>query len=128
MFPSPMARATRARRYAYQSFLPVALFLWLLPLLAIFMTSVRGPKDINTGNVFGWPSDFQFFENYTTVFTQTEAVKYLINSCLITLPTVGLSVFLACLAGYALAIYRFKLALPLFFSLLPVILFRSRYL
>lgn len=115
MFPRPIVRATRARRYAYQSFLPVALFVWLLPLLAIFMTSVRGPKDINTGNVFGWPSDFRFFENYTTVFTQTEALKYLINSCLITLPTVILSVFLACLAGYALAIYRFKLALPLFF-------------
>ena len=31
------------------------------------------------------------------------------------LPAVGISVALACLAGYALAIYRFRLALPLFF-------------
>ncbi|XXK32801.1 carbohydrate ABC transporter permease [Rhodobacteraceae bacterium nBUS_24] len=115
MFPRPIERASKTSRVAYQSFLPFALFLWLLPLLAIFLTSMRGSKDINTGNVFGWPTEFQLIENYYTVFAQTEAVKYLINSFMITLPSVAISVSLACLAGYALAIYRFRLALPLFF-------------
>ena len=115
MFPRPIARASITTRVAYQSFLPFALFLWLLPLLAIFLTSMRGAKDINTGNVFGWPTEFKLIENYYTVFAQTEAVKYLINSFMITLPTVAISVSLACLAGYALAVYRFRLALPLFF-------------
>ena len=115
MFPRPIARASTTTRVAYQSFLPFALFLWLLPLLAIFLTSMRGAKDINTGNVFGWPTEFKLIENYYTVFAQTEAVKYLINSFMITLPTVAISVSLACLACYALAVYRFRLALPLFF-------------
>ena len=115
MFPRPIERASTTTRVAYQSFLPFALFLWLLPLLAIFLTSVRGSKDINTGNVFGWPTEFKLIENYYTVFAQTEAVKYLINSFMITWPTVAISVSLACLAGYALAVYRFRLALPLFF-------------
>ena len=115
MFPRPIERASKTSRVAYQSFLPFALFLWLLPLLAIFLTSMRGSKDINTGNVFGWPTEFKLIENYYTVFAQTEAVKYLINSFMITLPTVAISVSLACLAGYALAVYRFRLALPLFF-------------
>ena len=115
MFPRPIERASKTSRVAYQSFLPFALFLWLLPLLAIFLTSMRGSKDINTGNVFGWPTEFKLIENYYTVFAQTEAVKYLINSFLITIPSVAISVSLACLAGYALAIYRFRLALPLFF-------------
>lgn len=115
MFPRPIERASTPNRVAYQSFLPFALFLWLLPLLAIFLTSMRGAKDINTGNVFGWPTEFKLIENYYTVFAQTEAVKYLINSFMITLPTVAISVSLACLAGYALAVYRFRLALPLFF-------------
>ena len=115
MFPRPIERASKTSRVAYQSFLPFALFLWLLPLLAIFLTSMRGSKDINTGNVFGWPTEFQLIENYYNVFAQTEAVKYLINSFLITMPSVAISVSLACLAGYALAIYRFRLALPLFF-------------
>ena len=115
MFPRPIERASKTSRVAYQSYLPFALFLWLLPLLAIFLTSMRGSKDINTGNVFGWPTEFKLIENYYTVFAQTEAVKYLINSFLITMPSVVISVSLACLAGYALAIYRFRLALPLFF-------------
>lgn len=115
MFPRPIEQASPRKRYAYQTLLPFALLLWLLPLMAIFMTSLRGAKDINSGNIFGWPSQFQLFENYHTVFTQTEAFKYLFNSFLITLPSVAISVALACLAGYALAIYRFRFALPLFF-------------
>ncbi|MEM7241226.1 MAG: carbohydrate ABC transporter permease [Pseudomonadota bacterium] len=115
MFPRPIEKSTPGARFAYQAFLPVALFLWLLPLLAIFMTSVRSSKDINTGNVFGWPTEFKMVENYRAVFEQSEAPSYLLNSFAITLPTVAISVALACMAGYALAIYKFRLALPLFF-------------
>ena len=46
---------------------------------------------------------------------QSQAFMYLMNSFMITIPTVIISVGLACLAGYALAIYRFRVALPLFF-------------
>ena len=115
MFPRPIGQASYLTQFAYRAFLPIALFIWLLPLLAVFVTSLRGSKDINTGNVFGWPSEFKLVENYTAIFTQTEAIKYFMNSFLITLPSVGISIALACLAGYALAVYRFRLALPLFF-------------
>ncbi|MDG1235478.1 MAG: carbohydrate ABC transporter permease [Amylibacter sp.] len=115
MFPRPIERLTRARRNSYQAFLPFALFIWLLPLLAIFITSVRSAKDINTGNVFGVPTELRLWDNYSAVFIQSEAATYIMNSIMITLPTVAISVTLACLAGYALAIYKFRLALPLFF-------------
>lgn len=115
MFPRPIGQASYFNQVAYRIFLPIALFIWLLPLLAVFVTSLRGSKDINTGNVFGWPSELKLVENYTAIFTQTEAIKYFMNSFLITLPSVGISIALACLAGYALAVYRFRLALPLFF-------------
>ncbi|MEX0347266.1 MAG: carbohydrate ABC transporter permease [Rhizobiaceae bacterium] len=115
MFPRPIEKATPAVQTTYKTFLPVALFIWLLPLLAIFMTSIRPAADINSGNVFGWPSDFLLIENYTAVFTQSEAARYFLNSVYITVPTVIISVALACLAGYALAVYRFRAAIPLFF-------------
>ncbi len=115
MFPRPIEKSSANVQLAYKTFLPIALFLWLLPLLAIFMTSIRPASDINTGNVFGWPSSFDMIQNYTAVFTQSEAGQYFLNSIWITIPTVIISVALACLAGYALAIYRFKAALPLFF-------------
>ncbi|MEP1200647.1 carbohydrate ABC transporter permease [Tateyamaria sp.] len=115
MFPRPIEQSSAPVRYGYQAFLPVALILWLLPLLAIFLTSIRSAKDINSGNVFGWPSEFALIDNYTAVFTQSAAAQYMWNSVLITVPTVAISVALACLAGYALAIYKFRVALPLFF-------------
>ena len=92
MFPRAIQQASKPKQVAYSLFLPIALFIWILPLLAVFLTSVRGAKDINTGNVFGWPSEFKFVENYTAVFMQTEAVKYFFNSFLITLPAVAISI------------------------------------
>ena len=115
MFPRPLAQRSNFYQRTYKILVPVALFIWLLPLLAIFMTSIRPIADINTGNVFGWPSEFQFLANYTEVFTRSKAVTYFVNSLKITIPTVILSVAFACLAGYALSIYKFRAALPLFF-------------
>ena len=115
MFPKPIEKSSEAVQTTYKIFLPIALFIWLLPLLAIFMTSVRGAGDINTGNMFGWPTSFHMLENYTAVFTESEAATYFLNSIKITVPTVILSIAMACLAGYALAIYRFKASLWLFF-------------
>ena len=115
MFPKPIEKSSTAVRTGYQLILPVALIVWLLPLLAIFLTSIRPAADINSGNVFGWPSDFLLLENYTAVFTQSKAGLYLWNSLRITIPTMIISVALSCLTGYALSIYRFKWAIPLFF-------------
>ena len=115
MFPKPIEKYSTPSRLAYKIALPVVLLLWLLPLLAIFMTSIRPGSDIAVGNVFGIPSSFQFIQNYGEVFADTDALRYLINTLLIALPTMILSVGMACLTGYALAIYRFRLALPLFF-------------
>lgn len=115
MFPTPIEKRSRTHRIAYRICVPVVLFVWLLPLLAIFMTSTRSAADINTGNMFGWPEQFLLIENYIAVFQQSKAATYFLNSVKITVPTVIISVALACLAGYALAIYRFRAALPLFF-------------
>ncbi len=115
MFPTPIEKSTSGKQWAYKLALPIALFFWLLPLLAIFMTSIRPASDIAVGNVFGFPSSFQLFQNYGEVFAKTNALQYLINTLLIAVPSMVLSVGLACLTGYALAIYRFKWALPLFF-------------
>lgn len=115
MYPSPIEKSSPLIRNLYKLVLPIALIVWLLPLLAIFMTSIRPAADINSGNMFGWPSAFNLVENYTAVFTQSEAATYFLNSVKVTVPTVILSLVLSCLAGYGLAIYRFRFALPLFF-------------
>lgn len=115
MFPAAIEKSSVGTQISYKLALPFALFIWLLPLLAIFMTSIRPMEDISTGNVFGIPSDFNMIENYSQVFAQTDALRYFINTLVITIPTVVVSLALACLTGYALAIYKFRWALPLFF-------------
>jgi multiple sugar transport system permease protein len=115
MFPRPIEHAPVSRRIIYQVMLPISLLVWLLPLLAIFMTSIRSAKDINSGNIFGWPSSFDLVANYSGVFIRSNAGQYFLNSIWITVPTVALSISLACLAGYALAIYKFRASVPLFF-------------
>jgi multiple sugar transport system permease protein len=115
MFPTPIERTGLPVRTLYRVALPVALVVWLLPLIAVALTSVRGPADIVAGNYWGWPTQWQTVANYTEVFTQTPVLRYIANSFLVTVPTVIGAVGLACLAGFALGVYRFKANLLVFF-------------
>lgn len=114
MFPRPIQTLSPASQRLYKIALPVMLILWLLPLLGVAMTSVRPSSDLAAGNYFGIPSRLAF-ENYLTVFRNTELEKYLLNSFKVTIPTVIGAVALSCLTGFALAIYKFRANLILFF-------------
>lgn len=115
MFPTPIAKTGPLTRRFYMISLPVALIIWLLPLIAVLLTSVRSAGDINAGNYWGWPTQWDLVENYTAIFTTSPIGHYLINSFKITIPTVIASVGLSCLAGFALGTYRFKANLFVFF-------------
>jgi multiple sugar transport system permease protein len=115
MFPKPIQSAPAPARIAYKVALPVALVLWLLPLLAVALTSVRSAGDITAGNYWGWPTDFHLWENYTAIFENTPIGKYIWNSFRVTIPTVIGAVALSCMTGFALAVYRFRANLLVFF-------------
>lgn len=114
MFPRPVQTLSPGAQLAYRIALPVLLILWLLPLLGVAMTSVRPSGDLAAGNYFGIPSRFAW-ENYADVFRNSPMAKYLWNSFRVTIPTVIGAVGLACLTGYALAVYRFRSNLLVFF-------------
>ncbi|MGF1476259.1 MAG: carbohydrate ABC transporter permease [Geminicoccaceae bacterium] len=114
MFPTPIEKTSAGTQIAYKIALPIALIVWLLPLIAVMMTSVRSLADINQGNYWGWPTEIQFIENYAQVFTATPMTRYLINSVIVTVPTVIGTLAISTLAGTALALYRYRLAIPLF--------------
>ncbi|MBD5771987.1 carbohydrate ABC transporter permease [Marinomonas colpomeniae] len=114
MFPTPIEKKSLPFNMTYRVAIWVALFLWLLPLIAVLMTSARSVADINAGNYWGIPSEWMLFENYTLVFTETPMLRYLLNSILITLPAVFGAVALSTLAGYALAKFKFRGSLALF--------------
>lgn len=115
MFPTPIERVSAPVRTLYKVALPVSLLVWLLPIIAVALTSIRGQGDIASGNLWGMPSDLMVVENYTAVFTNTPILRYILNSFMVTIPTVIGAVALACLAGFALGVYRFKANLLVFF-------------
>ena len=114
MFPAPIRRARRPARVAYGVAVPLALLLWLLPLLAIALTSARSLEDINQGNYWGLPTDWQVLENYSAIFTRSPMARYILNSFVVTLPTVFGTIAISALAGFALATYRFRGGVLLF--------------
>ena len=114
MFPTPIEKTSPATQTAYRIALPLSLLLWLLPLLAVALTSVRSIEDLNRGNFWGWPTSIEFVANYTAIFTTSPMARFLLNSVLITVPAVAGALALSCMAGYALAKYRFRGSLTLF--------------
>ena len=108
MFPDPIQKASFLARGSYRIILYVTLIVWMLPLAGVFLTSFRSLADINSGNYWGWPSEFALVENYTQVFTVTPMIQYFFNSLVITIPTVIGTLLLSSLAGYSLAKHRFR--------------------
>lgn len=114
MFPRPIQSAPRGSQLVYQAMLPVALLFWLAPLIAVALFSIRPDADFTTGNYWGWPSSFEFVANYGQVINSAMP-RYILNSFLITIPTVIGAVALSAMAGFALGIYRFRGNLFIFF-------------
>lgn len=114
MFPRPIQQRSQAAQWMYSIALPLALILWLFPLLGVAITSVRPASDLAAGNYFGLPS-YLAFENYGDVFRNTPMLQYIRNSFIVTIPTVIGAVALSLMTGFALAVYRFRSNLILFF-------------
>ena len=108
MYPEPIQKSPFIARGSYRIILYVAMIIWILPLAGVFLTSFRSLADINSGNYWGWPTEFALVENYTQVFTVTPMIQYFLNSLVITIPTVLGTLLLSSLAGYSLAKHRFR--------------------
>ena len=115
MFPTPIEKTSGFVRSAYRVALPLSLFIWLVPLLGVLLTAMRGPGDITAGNLWGVPSQWMLFTNLGDVFSNTPMFHFILNSFKITVPTMIGAVALSCMTGFALAAYKFRGNLLLFF-------------
>ena len=115
MFPTPIEKTSRSWQLTYQALLPVTLVIWLLPLIAVAIFSIKPDADFASGNFWGLPSSFELFNNYGKVFFESDMPRYLLNSVLITVPTVIGAVALSSMTGFALGVYKFKANIWVFF-------------
>ena len=114
MFPRPIRQSSTGTQWLYAIALPIALILWLFPLLGVALTSLRPASDLAQGNYFGMPSGIAW-ENYAYIFTETPIGRYMLNSLKVTIPTVIGAVGLSLMTGFALAVYGFRSNILIFF-------------
>ncbi|OLP59620.1 sugar ABC transporter permease [Xaviernesmea oryzae] len=107
MYPRPIPEESPRARLFYMAGVALVLLLWLLPLCAVMLTSIKSTEEIMAGAYWTWPQRFSLIDNYTAVFTQTAMARFFLNSLIITVPSVILVLILSTLTGFVLARYRF---------------------
>ena len=114
MFPVPIEKLPKITQYRYRLFLYLSVILWLLPLIAIMLVSLRSLTDLNAGNYWGIPTELNFFENYSEVFVRSPMATYFMNSLIITIPTTIITLFISSMSGFTLAIHKFRFNMFIF--------------
>ncbi|MGL4172520.1 MAG: carbohydrate ABC transporter permease [Actinomycetota bacterium] len=104
-------RTHAGKRTARLSAIIIAI-IWTIPTTGLLITSFRSPTDINKSGWWTAITNPNFtLDNYRTSFEGSGSgtlTNYLLNSIIITIPSVILPIFLASLAAYAFAWMNFK--------------------
>ena len=126
-------------RSALHAVLILVSVVWLLPTVALFVSSLRPANEVLTT---GWWSAFQLpfeftLQNYTDILTKNNMATSFLNSLLITIPAVVIPILVAAYAAYAFAWMEFPgrnllfilvvglLVVPLQSALIPVLQFTT---
>jgi multiple sugar transport system permease protein len=117
--------------------LAVIAIIVLLPVLWTFSTSLRLPKESYELPPKWLPTDWQW-HNYAEVFNRVPFGRYILNSLIVAIASVGGQIITATLAAYAFARLRFPgknilfmllmsaLMVPFFVTIIPVFILIAR--
>lgn len=93
-------------------FLKIVLFMILLcqvyPVLWIIISSFKSQTEFRESSPFALPGEINF-QNYISVLTNSNILKYFLNSVIVTLISVTLIVLLSCICGFGLQKLRFRI-------------------
>ncbi|MCX4027506.1 carbohydrate ABC transporter permease [Endozoicomonas sp. SM1973] len=119
----PQTSSAKLGRVFIYAILAFLVLFYLMPLVVMFLTSVKSMADIRTGTLISWPKEFVFdawgkaWSSACTGVACEGVSGYFFNSLKIVLPAVLISTFLGALNGYVLTKWKFK-GSDLFFGLL----------
>jgi len=91
----------------YWIFATLIAIIWISPILATMLTSLKTLDELNTGRYWTWPDRLQWV-NYYEAFVVGGFSKYFVNSLIITIPSVLAVLFFSSMNGYVLAKLRFR--------------------
>lgn len=125
----PAPRAVRRRRHPWRTGIfhvssSLIALAWFAPILIVVVTSFRTFDDIAANGIGSLPHSFTL-QTYSDAWTQGGLFQALINSMIVTIPTVFLSLLLSAAAAFGLSRYRIPfrrtiLLIMLAGNLLPV--------
>ena len=87
-------------------FIGIFAFVWMVPILWTFWTSLRPYQDIIEKGVFSRPDTLNL-GNYAEAYRQMEIWGYLKNSFLVAIPAVVLTLFFGSLLAFVVTRYSF---------------------
>lgn len=120
----PRPILSRRNIMIYGTLIVLAIY-YLLPIYVMIMTSLKGMPEVRLGNIFAPPVEVTFepwVKAWSSVCTGLNCdglSRGFLNSIKITVPSVILSIAVASVNGYALAMWRFKGA-NIFFTILII--------
>jgi multiple sugar transport system permease protein len=105
-------RRARMRRLLLHAFLIATAIAWLAPLLWAFLASLRPYNETAERGYVSIPQTLNL-KNYTNAWEQAEIPKFFVNTIIITVPAVVLTLILASFVAFVVSRYSFKLNLTL---------------
>ena len=111
--------------------------IYMMPFFSAIVTSVRTMDDISLNGFWSIPRELTL-QNYSDAWTEGRVSRYLLNSFIITIPSLIGTIFLSSLSAFALARYKFRgnrllyfmyvagTLLPFQILLLPVFILTNR--
>ena len=105
------------RHYGTHLFLIVMSLIWLAPLVWTVYTSLRPKESTDKHNYFSIGGTYNF-SNYTAAWKQAGLGTYFVNSLIITVPSVLLTIILASMMAFAVSrfTWRFNITLLVMFT------------
>jgi multiple sugar transport system permease protein len=100
-------KLTRGGRIFSYSFLTVTAALWLVPLVWTIYTSLRPEKDTQKYGYLSTGGSFNL-DNYADAWNQGGFSKYFLNSAIITIPAVILTLVFAAMVAFAVSRFKWK--------------------
>lgn len=102
----------RPARILLHVFLAGAALAWLAPLLWAVYAALRPYSETSEKGYVSWP-DKLTFENFTNAYQQSEMTHYFVNTLIIAVPAVLLTLFLSSMVAFYVSRFDFRVNLAL---------------
>jgi multiple sugar transport system permease protein len=100
----------RPARILLHLFLAGAALAWLAPLLWALYSAMRPYAETSEKGYVSWPDTLNF-DNFTNAFTQSDMSHYFVNTMIIAVPAVLLTLFLSSMVAFYVSRFDFRLNL-----------------